>query len=165
MVTLILTSSIIIALAIIGLITRDIKKHKTKYNKLILNENSAKLKLPIVSFEHKGEIYNFAIDSGASNSFIIAECVDKFEGRKGSYSTDIITGAGSIGTAEYLMTYLEHQKVLFPICFLINPHLSDALKTTEAIAGIKVHGLIGFDFLRTYGYDVDFKKMIIYYEV
>lgn len=168
MVTSILCGSIIVSIWIIGSIIIDIKKHNIKYNKykkIKLSNKSELLKLPIITFSHKYKKYNFVIDSGASNSFIISDCIKEFEGRIGDYNTNIITGGGSIGTAKYLKTYLEYSKVVFPICFLINPHLSKALQKTKEIAGIKVHGLIGFDFLKTYGYDIDFKKLIVYYDI
>ena len=118
-------------------------------------------KVPIVSFEHKGKVVNFVIDSGASHSIINTSSIDKFEytllENAGGKVYGIDGNAVQTRLANIEITKNGHVfRDIFQV--LSVPGLDKINKKN----GVEVHGILGSEFLKRYQFLINYKHLRAY---
>jgi hypothetical protein len=114
--------------------------------------------LPVILLRHKGIIYKFLIDTGASLSSVHSGFADKFDGRRRKANLRLF-GLGDAEVDTMLSTTLQYADKTFRVNMAINPMLDSSF---ERVGNSPIHGLLGSDFLNKYGIIVDFKTKKLY---
>lgn len=122
--------------------------------------------LPIIAlFNKEGLALNFLVDSGSNISHICPEYYDQIDAQMlGEYKEGEIEGLGATNKGITMCKAKLYD--MFNREFVINLSVSEAFATAasklEKTNGVKLHGLLGTDFLTKYEYVVDFKSLEIY---
>jgi hypothetical protein len=124
-------------------------------------ESMDTVKLPIISFEHKGKIVNFIIDSGATHSIIEKDYIEDFDYLTATNAKGYVRGING----ERVETALARVELVkdghtFSDVFQVLP--VPTLKMQEQKHGIKIHGLLGSQFLRKYRFLINYKHLNAY---
>lgn len=115
-------------------------------------------KIPIVSFEHKGNIVNFVIDSGASHSIINTNSLQTFDYKPIENASAKVYGIDG----NRIQTTMAHVELIknnykFIDVFQIMPVPAlDIMKTKK---GLEVHGILGSRFLKKYQFLINYKHL------
>lgn len=131
--------------------------------KISFNSAFQKTGMPIITVMHEGLELNFIVDSGSNVS-----CIDKGVLRKlkkskvtDNESMNITFGKGSETvdkTVYFPFTYKGH--TLYNEFIVAN--LAPSFKAIYDECGVRVHGLLGCQFLDAYSTTIDFKAREIY---
>lgn len=122
--------------------------------------------LPIVAFStEEGKVLNFIIDSGSNISHICSEYFNDLNTKEVHVHKDgTVTGLGAVNTGittcNTILTDPYGRR--YSITLSVSEQLSEVAQGIEQVTGVKIHGLIGTDFLKTYNYTIDFKSLNIY---
>lgn len=138
---------------------------KTKSIKAIPMEIQLPGNLPIIALSNNGNILNFLLDSGSNISHICAEYYDILETEMlGTYEKGEVAGLGAtnIGITMCKTTLKDITGNEYNVNFSISSQLSTVVKNIEMNTGVKIHGLLGTDFLKEYNYIIDFKTLKVY---
>lgn len=115
-------------------------------------------KIPIVSFEHKGNIVNFVIDSGASHSIINTNSLQIFDYKPIENASAKVYGIDGnriqTSMAHVELTKKDHK---FTDVFQIMP--VPALDRIKVKEGLEVHGILGSKFLKKYQFLINYKHL------
>lgn len=122
--------------------------------------------LPIIALStNNGNTMNFLIDSGSNISHICSDYFDALNAEiLGTYEDGKVSGLGAVNTGitmcktELLDTIGNRYKINLSI----SEQLNDVSRSMEEETGIKVHGLLGTDFLKDYNCVIDFKSLEVY---
>lgn len=125
--------------------------------------------MPIISLSsERGDVMNFIIDSGSNISHICPEYVDSISAKiTGTYEEGCISGLGAVNTGitmcnATLYNLFSYSK--YNVNLSISEPFSSVAEDIEKNTGVKIHGLLGTDFLREYNYVINFKSLEIYPE-
>jgi hypothetical protein len=121
-------------------------------------ESMDTVKLPIISFEHKGKIVNFIIDSGSTHSIIEKNYIEEFEYMTATNAKGYVRGING-EKVETTLARVELVKNghIFSDVFQVLP--VPTLKIQEQKHGIKIHGLLGSQFLKKYRFLINYKYL------
>lgn len=118
-------------------------------------------KVPVVSFEHNGQIVNFIIDSGASHSVINISSVDKFEGELLKDAEGSVYGIdGNMINTRLAKVEITKNGHAFQDVFQILA--IPGIDKMSAQNGIEVHGILGSAFLKKYQFVINYKLLRAY---
>lgn len=115
--------------------------------------------LPIVTFYQGNKKYNFLLDTGTMGNIIDSNCSIIHTPTEGG---SIITGAAGDtiqATYSHLTLYYKDLK------FETETQVTDMSKPFQALkkdTGVTLHGLLGTNFFKDYGYILDYYNMIAY---
>lgn len=138
---------------------RDRKVYKT-----LPMETQLPLELPIISLANDGKVLNFLVDSGSNVSHICKEYYKSIKSKiLGTYDDEIT----SLGTTNKGITMCEAKFTdtlgnEYDINLSISKEFTEVARKFEDSTGIRVHGLLGTDFLRKYNYVLDFNSLVAY---
>lgn len=121
--------------------------------------------LPIIALSNNGNVLNFLIDSGSNISHICSEYFDDLKANViGTFKNDTVEGLGAVNTGITMCnTVLEDiNGNEYSVNLSVSDQLSVVSKSIEESTGIKIHGLLGTDFLRVFKYIVDFESLRVY---
>lgn len=121
--------------------------------------------LPIITLVSNNKAFNFLLDSGSNISHICSEYASDLESNIiGTYKEATVEGLGATNTGITMcIAKLEDIRGnLYDVKLSISSELSSVANTIEQSAGVKIHGLLGTDFLRNYDYIMDFKTLEVY---
>lgn len=121
--------------------------------------------LPIIALSNNNTVLNFILDSGSNISHICAEYYEGLDSEPiGTYEDEEVTGFGgkSKGVTRCKATFKDTIGHEYNVNLSISSELSVVAKNIEEVTGIKVHGLLGTDFLRDYNYVLDFRALEVY---
>jgi hypothetical protein len=118
-------------------------------------------KVPVVSFEHDGQIVNFIIDSGASHSILNISSIDTFDGELLENAGGKVYGidGNSVNTrlAKVEITKNGHAfQDVFQILAV------PGIDKMNAQNGVEVHGILGSTFLKRYQFVINYKYLKAY---
>lgn len=121
--------------------------------------------LPIIALSNNGNVFNFLLDSGSNISHICAEYYDALDAKLlGTYKDGEVAGLGATNTGVVMCSTIL-KDILgneYKVNLSISEQLSAVAKNIEVNTGVKVHGLLGTDFLKAYNYVIDFKTLEVY---
>ena len=119
--------------------------------------------LPVITLTNNGIALNFLIDTGSNISHIIPSVLKDIKGNKIQNNNEI-AGIGAI-TNESSSIEVKVKDTLskeYDITLVISKGLENSAKYIEQSTGVKIHGLLGTDFLQKYQYVIDFKTLEVY---
>lgn len=122
--------------------------------------------LPVMALHNKdGKVMNFLLDSGSNVSHVCSEYFTDLNAViLGTYKDGKVSslGATNIGITMCKATLYDILENEYNINLSISEQLSDVAKDIEANTGVKIHGLLGTDFLRDNSCIIDFNTLEIY---
>lgn len=146
--------------SVVNLFDRKVKPVETVPMEIQLPGN-----LPIIALSNNGNVLNFLLDSGSNISHICAEYYDILDAELlGTYKDGEVAGLGATNTG-VVMCSTTLKDILgndYKVNLSVSNQLSAVAKSIEMNTGVKVHGLLGTDFLKEYNYVIDFKALEVY---
>ena len=146
--------------SVVNLFDRKVKPVETIPMKIQLPGN-----LPIIALSNNDNVLNFLLDSGSNISHICAEYYDALDAEfLGTYKDGEIAGLGATNTG-VIMCSATLKDILgneYKVNLSVSEQLSAVARNIEMNTGVKVHGLLGTDFLKEYNYVIDFKALEVY---
>ena len=153
---------IILLVLLIGVFVNMVEDHE-KYKKISFKETMDLLNVPIISFMCNGKKLHFLLDSGSSYSHISPEAVTLVDGSV--EKIDIIKTIGAGGSMQdnsYCTLNLKYNNEVYKSDFIITEQIVQQLDAIKKDFNIKMHGVLGGDFLNRYNYVIDFKELVAY---
>lgn len=120
-----------------------------------------KTKLPIVTFTQGDNELNFILDSGANYSIIDSNALKPLEYEKIKSTTNLTSISGNTESVSMVDMKFNYKEMQFSDKFQIIDTVKSFNKI-ENMYNIKVHGLLGNNFMCKYKYVLDFDAMIAY---
>lgn len=121
--------------------------------------------LPIIALSSNGNTLNFLLDSGSNISHICSEYYDSLNAELlGTYENGEVTGLGATNTG-ITMCRATLSDVLgneYKVNLSVSPQLTTVANNIEKSTGVRIHGLLGMDFLKKYNYVMDFEALEVY---
>lgn len=159
--------SVILILAGIAALASVINLFEKKKNSgVIPMEVQLPGNLPIIALSNgNGVVFNFLLDSGSNISHICSEYLDLLDCEVlGTYKEGSVQGLGAnnIGVTVCATTLKDVLGNTYSVNLSISDHLKAVSDSIEENTGIRVHGLLGTDFLKTYNYVLNFKELEVY---
>lgn len=146
--------------SVVNLFDRKVKPVETVPMEIQLPGN-----LPIIALSNNGNVLNFLLDSGSNISHICAEYYDVLDAELlGTYKDGEVAGLGATNTG-VVMCSATLKDILgneYKVNLSVSEQLSAVARNIEMNTGVKVHGLLGTDFLKEYNYVIDFKALEVY---
>lgn len=117
----------------------------------------------ILSFYNNSHILNFIVDTGSEISYIDENVIDDIEPKMlYKCDTEIMSITGdTIKFDNKIIFSMLLKKNMFTHCFYVGD-ISNIVNSS--LYDIKIHGIIGNDFMIKYGYIIDYHDMIIYHK-
>lgn len=136
--------------------------YKEKHNYSFSFEDTiGTVKVPVVSFEHKGKVVNFIIDTGASHSIINSDCIEEFDYKQIENAGSFVRGInGDKVKTALACVELTKEGHTFSDVFQVAP--IPTLKWQEEKYGIHIQGLLGNQFLKKYRFLINYKHLNAY---
>ena len=138
---------------------KDFIKEKNG-NFISFKKSLSESELPVVRMTINGKRYGFLLDSGANWNFIDRSLVESL--RKEILLPTVGKGKATSATntiqTEYIMLPLSYNNMKFEERFSVADMKAQFDESTKGTK-IKIHGLIGNDFMQKYRWKLDFVKM------
>lgn len=159
----ILTLSAVAAVAgVVNLFNNKIENKKVTPMKIKLPGN-----LPIITLFNNKKALNFIVDSGSNISHICSEYYDSIESTPiGTYEEGEISGLGATTTGITMCEAIlkDYKNNNYKIILSVSDQLGVVAKNIEDNTGVKIHGLLGTDFLKNYDCILDFKDYKLHFK-
>ena len=119
--------------------------------------------LPIVQFNSNGIKLNFILDTGANISVIDTNILSKLKYIKEESVSEVFGIEGDKQSVETVSIEFNKDTKSYKDIFQVMD-MSAPFGFVELESGIKIHGILGNEFLSKYGYVLDFKNLEAYME-
>lgn len=146
--------------SVVNLFDRKVKSVETVPMEIQLPGN-----LPIIALSSNGNVLNFLLDSGSNISHICAEYYKALDAELlGTYKDGEVAGLGATSTGVTMCKAILKDVIgnEYNVNLSVSNQLSAVARNIEMNTGVKVHGLLGTDFLKEYNYVIDFKALEVY---
>ena len=156
---------LLVAVSAIASIMNLCNRKKDYFNESIPLEVQMPGNLPIIALSNNGNVLNFLIDSGSNISHICSEYFNDLKANViGTFKDDTVEGLGAVNTGITMCNAVleDINGNEYSVNLSISDQLSVVSKSIEESTGIKIHGLLGTDFLRVFKYIVDFESLRVY---
>lgn len=158
--TILVLTGVAALASVVNLFDRKVKPVETIPMEIQLPGN-----LPIIALSNNGNVLNFLLDSGSNISHICAEYYDILDAELlGTYKDGEVAGLGATNTG-VVMCSTTLKDILgndYKVNLSVSNQLSAVARNIETNTGVKIHGLLGTDFLKEYNYVIDFKALEVY---
>lgn len=132
-------------------------------NAMSFYESMNLVNLPILTFKVGNEPINFLFDSGMMQSTIDIRVLEllklPYKKHDKTFSVYGITG-NTLDLPSVLMD-VEYKGTIYEGHFVAQD-LSGSMDMIKQEYGVRIHGVIGTDFLSKYNYVIDFQRMLVY---
>lgn len=159
--TILIFTGIAAVASLINLSNKKEKGIKTIPMKIQLPGN-----LPIIALSNgNGEVLNFIIDSGSNISHICTEYSESLNKEiLGTYKNGTVEGLGATNTGVTMCRTTLNDVIgnKYEIDLSISDQLTVVANSIEESTGVKIHGLLGTDFLKRYNCVIDFNSLEVY---
>ena len=121
--------------------------------------------LPVIALSNNGKMLNFLLDSGSNISHICEDCYESLESDLiGTFEENSVAGLGATNMGVTMCKAILSDNIgnKYNVNFSISKQLVDVAKTIEASTNVRIHGLLGTDFLKKYNYVIDFNSLKVY---
>lgn len=121
--------------------------------------------LPIIALHNNGNVLNFLLDSGSNISHICSEYHNLIESKiLGTHEEGSVHGLGaeSIGITMCTAKLKDELGNEYDVNLSISDHLKAVSDSIEQSTGVRIHGLLGTDFLKDNKYIIDFDSLEVY---
>lgn len=161
------TIAVILAVIIIAWIINlsGIGDKKPKFDTISIRESMDLCNLPIITFINNGNKFNFVLDSGATESHISESARDKMIAESSGSNLDVQGFNGKEEMNKGIIVDLSYKDRVFSTELFISPGLDISFADVKKNFGVQLHGIIGNDFLKEYGYVLDFYDLVAYSKV
>lgn len=155
-------SVFILLLTIIALMCYYLFKHITKREVCISFKESLDLTdLPIITMENDGNKFHFLLDTGSNLNHISTHCAELFDGEVLNTGSSIMGIDGNSTVYRNAKVTLSYNNYKFEDEFTLTD-LEQAFKSVKESCGIEIHGILGSNFFKKYGYILDFNELKFY---
>ena len=133
---------------------------KTKNYHVITSFETTVTELGLIyaTFTCNGKAMNFLLDTGSTISYVDAAAVSEMDLELHEYNDSVIGLGGSQDMDYYCSLKLETPETVTVIDLPIND-FSGPFSFIERESGVKIHGLLGNNFLLASKYVIDYEKM------
>ena len=121
--------------------------------------------LPVITLTNNGVALNFLIDTGSNISHICPSAATLIECQHIGEDVDMkVAGLGAInqGVTMCFATFKDTLSKEYQVKLSVSKDLENTAEYIENNTGVKIHGLLGTDFLQDYKYIIDFGILEVY---
>lgn len=151
--------NLIVLTLLINLIYSSIKTKNAKKYAMSFQTSIDLANLPIVTFYQGNKKYNFLLDTGTMGNIIDSNCDIIKTPIEGNSTITGTTGEKIFATFAKIKLYYKE------LVFNTETQVTDMSKPFQILkqdTGVTIHGLLGTDFFKDYGYVLDYYDMIAY---
>lgn len=162
---MILYSILILAgVAAIAGISNMVENRKARTPKVIPMEIRLPGNLPIIALSSNGTMFNFLLDSGSNISHICPEYSTMLDAAHYNATGGDVRGLGANNSINEVCRAILGDSLgnKYEVDMVVSEGFVPVANSIEDNTGIKVHGLLGTDFLNKYNYTIDFKALKVY---
>lgn len=157
----VITAIAVIAIAYIVNIT-GIADRGPKRNYLSLRESMDLCNLPVVTFVNNDHKFNFILDTGATENHVSESAMSNMIGEPSDKQIHVQGFTGSAEANQGKFVDLIYRDRIFRTEIFVSPALDQSFAEIKQNLGVQLHGIIGSQFLKEYGYILDFDNLIAY---
>lgn len=126
-----------------------------------LSYSLTKVQLPLILVGIKDKYLSFILDTGSTCSLLNSNVVEYFKDIVEPVGDYYISGIeGTKHKVEMIILPFNFEGQIYKPKFCVKP-LLDAFKSIQEESGIRVHGLLGTDFLLENKWIIDFKTLAV----
>lgn len=151
----------VIAIAYIVNIT-GIADRKPVKDFLSLKESMDLCNLPVITFMNNGHKFNFILDTGATENHVSESAMSNMTGEPSYKQIQVQGFTGSAESSQGKFVDLIYKNRVFVTEIFVSAALDKSFAEIKQNLGVQLHGIIGSQFLREYGYILDFNDLIAY---
>lgn len=147
----------------VDLLIGQFRLWRNKRNGHSLKEGMDLLEVPIITMKNGDKEVNFLLDTGSNKSHFNSRVIHSFvEYEFFKDDTSIVTtGGGTVNGGGWVRIPLQYKKQSFTEDFLLLD-LQESFESVYEESGVQIHGILGCDFFRKYGFIFDFDDMVFY---
>lgn len=153
---------IFVLIVIIAVLANGIEDYNSK-NTIKFDKSFGELQLPIITFLNNDKEFNFLVDTGANMSIINSYYLQEFKYISLETTGTIFGMEGNVTNTNFVSVVLQKGKDSFLNCYQA-VDISNSFGRIEDSYSVKIHGVIGNDFLVKYGCLIDYKNNRVKYE-
>lgn len=155
---------IVLIVAIVYIVISIIRKNDTLEDLPSIKVQAVE-NLPLVVLFNNKNALNFIIDSGSTISYICEGYAEQLQIGKTQHYNFAVTGIGSTTVAEgnlHNVTLTDANRNSYNVNLYESAEFSETFKSIEDSINLKIHGLLGTDFLIKYGCIINFESLEMY---
>lgn len=135
---------------------------KPKYDIISLKESMDLCSLPVVTFMNNGKKFNFVFDTGSNQNHVSSNAAAEMITNDSGRTTSVQGFNGDAEENHGKLAYFTYKDKEYPIELFVSSALDTSFADIKKNMGVTLHGIIGSDFFREYGYVLDFNDLIAY---
>lgn len=142
-------------------ISTILDKYKAKRTSIDFTTSFINSGIVVATLKQGTKELNFMIDTGANYSYIIESSLKDINYTECNETDTVVTASSTSEEVRAVLLKLNYKGVSVEHKFWVL-NMEESLNTIEESEGIKIHGIIGNDFLSRYGATIDFKNFKLY---
>lgn len=150
--------SLLLALVIINVVGIVIRRRKSV---MYIKKSLDMANLPIITFKNGDDDINFLLDTGSDVSYIDKTSLENYDYEETDITTVFYGMEGAETFGEHCFMTVSFKEYIFNLEFSI-ADLKSIFDIVEKSSGIRIHGILGSNFLKEYKYVLDFKDLKVY---
>ena len=148
-----------IALLLISIILIVINR---PIDKISIKESLDLCNLAVITLTNNGHRFNFMLDTGAVECLISKSALKLMEWSDLKQTINANGFNGKVELCPGAVTNLSYKGKVFSAELFMSKSLDKTFSEIKAHTGVQLHGIIGNEFLKKYGYILDFDKLEVY---